>query len=166
MDFSVLLGVLGALLGVVLGAVLSDRSQRSLLRESRRSEQRQARESAYVEFLAVYRSFRSYLMSEEITVRVVERADGRPLPVISGSNRYWDAVAVARARVHIVAGINTQVYEVAESVKDALDTVAVARATHGPGEIPLSTLDVLRRAELEFARAARMDLDELAGSDR
>jgi hypothetical protein len=158
MDLSMLLGVAGALGGVGLGAVLTDRSQRALFRESRRSEEKQARESAYVEYLSVYRSFRSYLMTENITVKVVERPDGSSTPVVSGSTRYWRAVATARARLHIIADADTEIFHAAESVKDALDAVAKARATYGPGEIPMATLNRLRQAELEFARVARIDL--------
>lgn len=63
-DLSVIVGVAGTLGGVAVGSLLSHRSQRALLRENQRQELARAREQAYVEFLAVYRSFRSFLMSE------------------------------------------------------------------------------------------------------
>jgi hypothetical protein len=157
-DLSVLVGVAGTLGGVAVGSLLSDRSQRALLRENQRQASARAREDAYVEFLAVFRSFRSFLMGEPVNVKVIHRPDGGVTTVIEGAAKLWESVASARARVHILAGVDSPVYIAAEKVKDALTLVAAAREGHGPGEIPTETLDVLRHAELEFAAKAQLDI--------
>jgi hypothetical protein len=157
-DLSVVVSVAGALGGVAVGSLLSDRSQRALLRENQRQASARAREEAYVDFLAVFRSFRSFLMTEPVNVEVIHRPDGGETTVIEGAAKLWESVANVRARVHILAGLDSPVYAAAENVKDALGLVASARQRHGPGEIPTDTLEVLRRAELEFATAARLDI--------
>lgn len=157
-DVGLLVSVAGTLGGVTLGSLLTGRSQRALLRENRHQESVRSREQAYVEFLAAYRSFRSFLMTEPVKVQVVHRPDGGEIPVIEGSAKLWESVANARARVHVLSGVDSPVYMAAERVKVALDLVAKARERYGPGEIPTDTLDVLRQAELDFAMAARLDI--------
>jgi hypothetical protein len=158
LDLTVLLSVIGALGGVGLGAILTDRTQRALLRETRLGDLAKARETAFVEYLASFRAFRSYLMTEDLTVTVVQRVDGDSTPVVTGSNRYWDTIATARARLHILVDTETDVFKTAEAMTHALVTVAKSRATYGAGEIPTVVLNELRQAELEFAKAARTDL--------
>lgn len=157
-DLSVIVGVAGTLGGVAVGSLLSYRSQRALLRANQRQELARAREQAYVELLAVYRSFRSFLMSEPVTVKVIRRPDGGETSVIEGAAKLWESVAYARARVHILTGIGSPVYLAAERVNSALSLVVKAREQYGPGEIPTETLEILRQAELEFATEARLDI--------
>ena len=89
---------------------------------------------------------------------MIRRSDGGETPVIEGAAKLWESVAYARARVHILAGVGGPVYLAAERVNSALTLVAKTREQFGPGEIPSSTLEILRQAELDFAAEARLDI--------
>jgi hypothetical protein len=157
-DFSSLVGVVGALAGVGLGSWLASRSQRALLRESRRQARIDARESAYSEYLSTHRQFRRYIMTESVKIRLIERTPGvRATPVIDAAGRYWELVENATARLEIVAGDRIP-RNVWHAIRVSLYDIAIARAHCGPGEVPDEIVEAARIADREFVRAVREEL--------
>ncbi len=158
-DASVVIGSASALGGVVLGSWLSGRIQRQTLDKSRRQEARQAREQAYVDFLAAHRQFRRFLYTEPVSVHLVPHADGcgTTTPVVEGAAKHWEAVETANARVQIVAG-SSAVDAAALAVIRGLYDVARARVNCEPGALPWDVVRSAREAENDFARAAQQDL--------
>jgi len=156
MDWGVVTGLVGALGGVALGGWLSDRSQRRLLRESRELEGLKTLQEAYVAFLAAYRQFRRFLITQPVDVRVMT-VDGEDVAVIEGASERWEAADSAYARVQLLVG-GSEVDAAARTVGRAVRRVAVARGAYGPGQVPGDLLRLCTTAEAAFAEAARADL--------
>jgi len=154
------LGVFGALLGVALGGWLSTRGEAKLLQEAHQEADRQFRANAYIEYLTVHRRFRRFLLTETVQVKLVRhvgRGNGNT-PVIDDSTAHWEAVERARSTLEIWPSANNLMPR-AGDVTAALYDVARARASCAPGEVPMPIVDVARKAEHEFAQAARVDLE-------
>jgi hypothetical protein len=153
-----MIGVLGALGGVVVGSMLSSRAQRELLRAAHRREDRQVRENAYVAFLANYRRFRHFVLTEALEVTVVTDSLARGVPLIKDSQEHADAIHEATARLYLLEGEDTPVIRAVLAVQMAFDDLARARATHPSGAIPLPAVQAAREAEKQFTRAAQLTL--------
>jgi len=160
MDLGAVLAVIGSLAGVALGSLLVTRSQIVQQQRVRSQAIADAKQSAYVDFLATVRRLRRFILTEDVEVRLVEgsgRALG-PIPVIERSTAYWDAVETALSRVWLLGDPEGLVMEAARKLLTAFTAVATARATHGPGAVPQDVIDGVRAAERNFVQVAREDL--------
>ncbi len=158
LDASVIVGTAGAHGGVALGSWITALSQRRLAREAHRRTLVQARELAYVEYLAAFRRFRRFLLAEPVKVQIVERAGGRKTPVIEKSSKNWETVEVATARIKIVAA-GRPVLKFAGDMRIAFYAIAEARATFEAGAVPDELVRAANDADAAFAQAAHDDLE-------
>jgi hypothetical protein len=157
-DLTVLIGTVGALAGVGLGSWSTARYQRALFRDTHRLANVTARESAYQDFLTTARQFRRFMMTQPMTVRLIERPGGRPsTPVIDDPGTHWEDLDAAQAKLAILAG-DREINSVASEVTDAIYSLIRARASYTQGEIPDEIIALGRDAEKKFARTAREDL--------
>src|SRR6266536_3317439 len=136
-DASVVIGSASALGGVVLGSWLSGRIQRQTLDESRRQEARQARQQAYVDFLAAHRQFRRFLYTEPVSVHLVPHADGcgTTTPVVEGAAKHWEAVETGATGCHVTASVRTRQVS-GDSKPSARAWTRSAPRADGAGETP------------------------------
>jgi len=154
-------GVLGALGGVIIGSLLSNRAQQNLLHAAHRREDRQVHENAYVAFLASYRKFRIYVLTEAQDVRLVVGSVADGVPLIKNAMGYSDAVSEATARLHLLEDEGSPVITAALAVQDAFKELARTRATHPPGALPEPVVEAARQAEQQFTRAAQQALRKI-----
>jgi hypothetical protein len=157
MDAASVLAALAALGGVGLGAWLSSRQQQAMLRAADDRATRQARERAYINFLAAYRQFRRFLLANPGNVTLLPGPEGQQVAKIADSAEYWRAVDEAFANIELLAGPGA-IRQEAKSVGKALWKLAESCAQHPPGQIPNEDVDRCREAERRFAEAARREL--------
>lgn len=156
-----ILAVAGTLIGVSLGAALSGRAQRQMLLITYRRETLKTLEKAYVDYLAAYKSFRTYVQSQKVKVENVTRPEDpeRVTALVEGSEDYWKAIAAATASMDVL-GKGDAIRPASKAVQDTFWDVLHSRAGRQPGEVPDALVEAADNAEIRFAEAARTDLQQ------
>jgi hypothetical protein len=155
MDPGMLIGTPGALSGVVIGSLLSERSQRRLLRATQDAASDQIKREACVQFLAAHRSFRRHLQTEDVEVRMIPVLNtDQVTPVVSNSSKQWECHEQARAALHIVIS-DEGLISLSDDMHRSLYSLMRARADHPPGGIPNEFISEARAIENRFAELAR-----------
>jgi hypothetical protein len=152
------LGILGTLGGVVIGAWFTGRNERLLLQESHRREDRRARIDACVEFLTVFRQFRTYVLTHEVATVVQPGDDGRDVAFVKDAPEYTDAVQRVIGQLRLLEGGQGPIVEAAKGVQEAHRKLVLARARGGSAGVPPELMETARGAERQFTRVAHQEL--------
>lgn len=154
MNFSLLIGTVGALAGVVLGAFLSARAQRALSHENRRQAIRQSQLDACIAFLEAYRKLTRFVLTEAQNVELVTRKyDQQSHPKINDQTPLFEERNAADARLAAMISRDSPIRTAGEAVSMAFRQLVHARAEHGYGGVPIEIVGALHVAEEEFSQA-------------
>lgn len=154
MDFSLLIGTVGALAGVALGSWLSARAQHALFHENRRQAMRQSQLDACITFLEAYRKLTRFVLIEAQNVRLVTRKyDQQSHPKIDDQTPLFEERNAADARLTTVIRRDSPIRIAADALNMAFRQLVHARAEHGYGGVPTEIVSGLRDAEDQFSEA-------------
>ncbi|MEV0611725.1 hypothetical protein AB0I81_00255 [Nonomuraea sp. NPDC050404] len=159
MDIAVWLSGLMALAGVGLGGLLASRAQERAWKREEQRRWRDARRTAYGEFVAAVREYRSFVSRPDARVEVWLRPDGtRLIPAIGPEGaEHQTKMEASFTAVQMVARDQETVNK-AHYLAGLARRVAVARAVHRPGQVPGDLDESLFTAEHDFLNSARRDL--------
>ena len=154
MNFSLLIGTVGALAGVGLGSWLSARAQRALFRENRRQSMRQSQLDACITFLEAYRKLTRFVLIEAQHVKlVIRKYDQQSHPQIDDQTPLFEERNAADARLTAVISNDSPIRMAADALNVAFRQLVHARAEHGHGGVPTEIVSGLRGAEDRFSQA-------------
>ncbi len=162
MDFSLLIGTVGALAGVGLGSWLSARAQRALFHET----MRQSQLDACIQFLEAYRKLTNFVLIEAQSVKLVTRKyDQQSHPQIDDQTPLFEERNAADARLATVISSGSPIRMAADALNSAFRELVHARAEHGYEGVPTEIVIRLRRAEDRFSRSVYDQLvsDQMSG---
>ncbi len=142
------------LAGVALGAILSAKAQGRAWRLQEAERSTQERRRIYAEFLAAARLWRAAVMSSE--ARIVEASTFSKRRHADGGEAAIDTLRL-RIEVDLIA-YRAHTTRQARSVFQAVRGLAEARGDRPAGQVPDDVIEACRRAEREFATAARAEL--------
>jgi hypothetical protein len=152
-------GIFGTLGGVVVGAWLTNRNDRWLLEERHHREDRQARINACIEFLAVFRQFRTFVLTHDLKVVIQPSAmPGREVAFIKDAPAYTDAVQRVIGQLRLLEGGQTAIVAASADVQEASRQIVLARSKRWPKALPAELVEQARKAEREFIRIAHREL--------
>jgi len=166
MNFSLLIGTVGALAGVGLGSWLSARAQRALFRENRRQSMRQSQLDACITFLEAYRKLTRFVLIEAQHVKlVIRKYDQQSHPQIEDQTPLFEERNAADARLTAVISNDSPIRMAADALNVAFRQLVHARAEHGHGGVPTEIVSGLRGAEDRFSQAVYEQLvfDQITG---
>ena len=166
MNFSLLIGTVGALAGVGLGSWLSARAQRALFRENRRQSMRQSQLDACITFLEAYRKLTRFVLIEAQHVKlVIRKYDQQSHPQIEDQTPLFEERNAADARLTAVISNDSPIRMAADALNVAFRQLVHARAEHGYGGVPTEIVSGLRGAEDRFSQAVYEQLvfDQITG---
>jgi hypothetical protein len=166
MNFSLLIGTVGALAGVGLGSWLSARAQRALFRENRRQSMRQSQLDACITFLEAYRKLTRFVLIEAQHVKlVIRKYDQQSHPQIDDQTPLFEERNAADARLTAVISNDSPIRMAADALNVAFRQLVHARAEHGHGGVPTEIVSGLRGAEDRFSQAVYEQLvfDQITG---
>jgi hypothetical protein len=166
MNFSLLIGTVGALAGVGLGSWLSARAQRALFHENRRQSMRQSQLDACITFLEAYRKLTRFVLIEAQHVKlVIRKYDQQSHPQIEDQTPLFEERNAADARLTAVISNDSPIRMAADALNVAFRQLVHARAEHGHGGVPTEIVSGLRGAEDRFSQAVYEQLvfDQITG---
>jgi len=151
------------LAAVIIGGALTILAQHRLTRREHDRQWRDIRLSHHREFLAALREYIAYVTLPTTTVTAVPRQrephDLMPHFADAAKQQRLDA---AKTTLRLVS--NPEAVEASRAVVHAARTLAAARATVAPADLPTELFDTLWESERAFVRAARAELStELPG---
>jgi hypothetical protein len=166
MNFSLLIGTIGALAGVGLGSWLSARAQRALFHENSRQAMRQSQLDACITFLEAYHKLTRFVLLEAQHVNLVTRKyDQQSHPQIDDQTSLFEERNAANARLITVISSDSPIRAAADALNMAFRQLVHARAEHGYGGVPIEIVSGLRSAEDLFSQAVYEELvsDQITG---
>ncbi|GAB3828450.1 hypothetical protein ACFPIJ_47365 [Dactylosporangium cerinum] len=159
MDAAAWLSGLLALAGVGIGSLLSAWAQGRAWKREQMRQWQDARRGAYGRLVAAVRQYRGYVAGPHAEVELWLRPDGsRLIPGIGTAGAgYQEAMETAFTDVQLLAQSQDTV-DRAHFLTSVARRIAVARAVHGPGRVPVELDERLFTAEREFINGVRREL--------
>ena len=151
------MGPLAALVGVWLGGVLTSRTQRHAWHREQDRREREAIRSACSAYVAAARRFASYVKDVNTEITAVPNPEsGEPIHVVKDVSFHLE-LETASAEVLLVVRTAGTVQH-ARTLRNALGSLALARAERPGAALPRERLADIRAAEIAFINAVRAEL--------